>query len=112
MSERFRRRPSLSGLIVVLDAALDALRRDEFGEWSVVGRHGELYAAPGGFYVVLNAGDAPAWPIQRATLGFCETVHDRVEDGVGLLRLSRMPTDGEAALLRRALGIDRAMAEV
>jgi hypothetical protein len=114
-------REALLKLVEALGCRDSALRRDECGDWTVKGRYGDIYAAPGttahglppgeGFQIYFRGAEefgeplsSKGWTYERALL-FCKVTQDG--DDEGMLSLDRLPTEMEAALIRDKLGIPK-----
>lgn len=96
-------RPELLALVSALDCTDKALRRDECGDWRILGRSGHVYAVPEGFQILVEAGTPRAWSAVKRRLAFADLRNDG--DTEGCFILDRLPTAGEAALIRRDLTI-------
>jgi hypothetical protein len=98
----------------------NAVRRDERGDWRVVGKFGHIYAVPGtldrpkaeGFQIYFRGApefeerlDTKAWTWAKKGLAFCEVTNDGDEEG--MLFLDRLPTADEALITRDKLGISK-----
>jgi hypothetical protein len=97
-------------LLTALDASHVALRRDlnGKGDIGIHGKLGHIYADGTGFLLCITAKDerdqSPRrWTNIKRRLAFCRLTQDG--DDEGCLRLDRLPTSAEAALIREALGI-------
>jgi hypothetical protein len=104
--------PALLLLGSALKSRKTALRRDECGDWRILGRHGHIYAVPiaaapsGAGYqlmVLPEAGSARGWTAAKQVLNFARLTNDG--DTEGAFILDRLPTQEEAARIRRVLGI-------
>lgn len=115
-----RQRPALLASIEALDARPNCLRRDECGDWQVVGKLGHIYAVPGtlarrdaeGFQLYFRGAardeepsDTKAWTWAKKALGFCKITNDG--DGEGMLFLDRLPNPEEAVTIREKFGIPK-----
>jgi hypothetical protein len=109
-------RVSLKGLLLALDASPVSLKRDlvrgegRTGDLAVHGRLGHIYPDGDGYLLCIVAADeldqsARRWSNVKQRLGFCQLRQDG--DAEGTLRLDRLPTPHEAALVREALGVKR-----
>ena len=103
-------RAALLPLIAALDASPLALQRDlvrgegPAGDWAIYGTLGHIYADVDGFLLCVASDESPRrWTNVKARLRFCRVTQDGDIDGC--LRLDRLPTPAEAALIREALGI-------
>ena len=90
-------------LLVALDAAPSQLRRDECGWWIIGGRRGAIHTwGDGKTWVVYVMGRSTRhWTMTKRRLAFMTVTQDG--DDEGCLRLFRLPTLDEAALVRDAL---------
>jgi len=97
-------RASLLALVAALDASPLALRRDECGDWRILGKLGHVYADGAGYLLcVVSDESVRRWSNVKARCGFCRLVNDG--DDEGCLRLHRLPTPKEATFIREAIGI-------
>jgi hypothetical protein len=107
-------REALLKLTEALGCRNNALRRDEGGDWRILGKQGWIYAVPNGFQLVFFArngvtewdGVGPHmedyWNAKRA-LTFCRLTQDGT--GEGIFILDRLPTATEAEAIRDTLVI-------
>ena len=104
----------LQALLTALDASPIALQRDlhrvegRKGDHSIHGKLGHIYVDGRGFLLCVTGKDerdqSPRrWTNIKRRLAFCRLMQDG--DDEGCLRLDRLPTSAEAALIREALGI-------
>jgi hypothetical protein len=114
-----KQRPALLALRDALGCRDNALRRDECGDWRIVGKLGHVYAVPGsldrpkaeGFQIYFRGSGefeepprgSPAWSYVKKAMAFCEVTNDG--DGEGMMFLDRLPTAAEAEIIRDKLGI-------
>jgi len=98
-------RAQLKELLVALIAWVRALRRDECGAWCITGKRGTIHTWGDGVNWVLyvSCRSERHWTATKQRLKFCELVLDGSAEG--LLRLHRLPTPEQAAVIREALGI-------
>jgi hypothetical protein len=105
-------RPALLKLVEALGSRPAALRRDECGDWRVMGRLGHIYAVPEGFQICFRG--APEFeepPPGSKAWGFAKTamqpfvIVTQDGDSEGVMAMSRLPTEGEAEIIRAKLGI-------
>lgn len=112
-----KQRPTLLALRDALGCRDNALRRDECGDRRINGKHGHIYAVPGtleqptaqGFLIYYSGpehiGSARGWGFaKRAFQDFGCTVTQDGDDN-GAVFLDRLPTPGEAAIIRDKLHI-------
>jgi hypothetical protein len=97
-------RKQLETLLSVVNGAVNALRRDECGEPAIIGSRGTIRACDGKFYVYIPSGSALAWTWVKKQLAAFTTVSQDGDDE-GILVLSRMPDEVEAATLRKYIGL-------
>ena len=92
-------------MIGALGAWTRALRKDECAAWRVSGKHGRIYTWGDGstWLLSVQCRSARHWAATKGRLGFCELTQDC--DDEGCLRLRRLPTLTEAAVIRDVLGI-------
>ena len=92
-------------LLVVLEATPSQLRRDECGWWIIGGRCGTIHTWGDGktWLVYVTCRSARHWTATRRRLRFMTVTQDG--DDEGCLRLFRLPTPEEAAVIRDALGL-------
>jgi hypothetical protein len=93
----------LDDLVKALGCQDRAYRRDECGDWMIEGKQGHIYAHPEGFYLYCNPGSARGWTFAKRALEFCTVTQDG--DDEGFLKLTRLPTEYEAGIIRDKLGI-------
>jgi hypothetical protein len=97
-------RADLERLLAALNGAINAIRRDECGDPSIMGSRGKIYACEGVFSVYAACRSPRHWTfVKRSLAGFCTVTQDG--DDEGFLRLDRMPTTDEAATLRDVIGL-------
>ena len=101
---RVRDRAELYALLTALHGAMNTLRRDECGDWTIAGSHGHIRACDETFYVYVRCHSGQAWTYAKKQLAGFTMVHQDGDDE-GILRLSRMPNAHEAATLRGYAGL-------
>ena len=101
---RAQDRDELSTLLTVLHGAMNTLRRDQCGDPTIIGSRGHNRACDGTFYICLECRSALAWTHAKRQLASFSMVH-RDGDQEGILILSRLPDESEAATLRRYVGL-------
>ena len=101
---RVQDRDELSTLLSVLHGAMNALRRDECGDWTIAGSRGQIRACDETFYIYVRCHSGQAWTYAKKQLADFATVHQDGDDE-GILMLCRMPGADEAATLRRYVGL-------
>jgi hypothetical protein len=80
------------------------LRRDECGDYTIIGKLGHIYTDDQGFLLYVTAPGSPRrWSLVKRRLAFCSLKQDG--DDEGCLYLDRLPEPAEAELIREALGI-------
>jgi hypothetical protein len=100
-------RPRLIELRDALDARSSCLRRDECGDWALLGSFGHVFAVPEGFQFYVTTDERPRkWTFVKQRLSFCRVTQDG--DDEGCLILDRLPSAQESELIRGALGIPKA----
>jgi hypothetical protein len=94
-------------LLSALNATGRALRRDECGAWCISGERGSIHTWGDGKSWVLYVAcrSARHWTSTKPRLGFCEMRLDCETEGT--LRLHRLPTAEQAAVIRDVLGIEK-----
>src|SRR5882724_6214700 len=96
---RIQDRVELETLLISLNGAKNAIKRDECGDWIIAGSRGTIRACDGKFYVYISSGSARAWTFVKKLLVNFTIIHqDGDEEGV--LMLSRMLDTDEAEVLR------------
>jgi hypothetical protein len=101
---RAQDRKELQTLIAAINGAQNSLRRDECGDWTIIGARGTVHATDGRFYVYLCPGSAKAWHYaKKALASFAAPSQDGDEDG--MLTFTRMPNEDEAKTLRSYIGL-------
>jgi hypothetical protein len=114
MSDRHpaaKQRASLLRFAAALGSRASALRPDECGDPSVIGKKGHVYAVCGmvgepskaGFQLCVSAASTTAWTYAKRALAFAHLTNDGDEEG--MFFLDRLPTKVEANAIRRYLGI-------
>ena len=90
-------------LLAALDASPSQLRRDEAGWWIIAGRRGAIHTWGDGrtWGVHVIGRSTRHWTTIKRRLAFMTVTQDGDEEGC--LRLFRLPTPREAALIRDAL---------
>lgn len=105
-------RERLLELVEALGCRDACLKRDDCGDWRVVGKLGHVYAVPkAGFLIYFRgapefeeATSSQAWTwCKKALEPFCEVRNDG--DGEGMLFLDHLPSADEAEIVRLKLGI-------
>jgi hypothetical protein len=117
MPDRFQptvQRSALLELVKTLGCRDNALRRDECSDRRINGKQGHIYSVPEGFQLVFFArcgvtewdGDGPHiedYTGAKRALIFCRLAQDGTGEGIFLL--DRLPTPGEAEIIRDTLAI-------
>ena len=90
-------------LLAALDAAPSQLRRDECGSWIIGGQRGAIHTWGDGktWLAYIRCRSRQHWTFTKRRLAFMTVTQDGDEEGC--LRLFRLPTPEEAALIRDAL---------
>ena len=101
---RAQDRDELSTLLTILHGAMNALRRDECGDWTIFGSRGHIRACDGTFHVYVQCRSPMHWTYAKKQLAGFAMVHQD-GDGEGILMLTRMPNAHEAATLRGYAGL-------
>jgi hypothetical protein len=97
-------RAGLETLLAAVNGAMNALRRDACGDWTITGSRGTIRASGGKFYVYIPSGSAKAWTYaKRALASFALPSQDGDEEGI--LTFERMPDADEAETLRSYIGL-------
>ena len=113
-------RPELLKLVEALGCREAALRRDECGDWRINGKYGYIYAVPGmtvhglppgeGFQIYYRGAaefEEPStsrgWTFAKEAMSFAKVTQDG--DMEGMLFLGRLPSPGEAEIIRDKLWI-------
>jgi hypothetical protein len=95
---------SLVTLLDVLDASNVTLGRDRCVDYAIDGKSGKIYQDGGGYLLYVTTGEsAVKWRHIKQRLSFCRVTQDG--DDEGCLHLDRLPTEDEAALIRKTLGL-------
>jgi hypothetical protein len=103
-------RKALLALAPSLGCSDMTLRRDECGDPRISGKHGHVYAVPGGFSIFVTTQSPRAWGFAKRAWGFAKkalSFSKLVNDGddEGAFFLDRMPSKAEADLIRAYCGI-------
>ncbi len=109
-----KQRPALLALLTALNASPKTLRRDDCGDWQILGTRGHIYAIPGtltepgreGFHIFIMGWSSRGWNAARSEIGkFASVTNDG--DDEGALFLARLPTASEAEVIRKWCGIPK-----
>ena len=106
LSDKFppdRQRAALVAFAKALGSRDSALRRDECGDWKIVGARGHVYAVPAGFQFFVLGWSALGWGKAKRDLSFAALCNDG--DGEGGFILTRLPAGAEALSIRKWAGI-------
>lgn len=106
MTDRYppaAQRESLLTFAQALRSASSAFRRDDCGDPHIRGRRGHVSAVPGGFQLYCICETGMAWTWAKKAMPFARLTQD--DDREGMLAMSRPPSAGEAAIIRRYLAI-------
>ena len=92
-------------LLTALDAAPSQLRRDECGSWIIGGQRGAIHTWGDGktWLAYVMGRSTRHWTMTKRRLAFMTVTQDG--DDEGCLRLSRLPTPEQAAVIRNALAL-------
>lgn len=96
-------RPALLSLASALSSATTTLRRDECGDWRILGTAGHIYAVPEGFQIIAESASRRGWGAAKRRLAFATLQRDG--DTEGAFILDRLPTEAEAVEIRHVIGI-------
>jgi hypothetical protein len=96
-------RVALSSMLVSLNGAKNALRRDQCGDWTIRGSRGHVRACGKRFSVYVTTQSARAWTFAKRALDFCQLSQDG--DDEGILTLDRLPSSAEAEIMRQYIGL-------
>jgi hypothetical protein len=98
-------RAELGTLLTAINGAMNTLRRDACGDWTISGSRGHIRACGGTFFVYIEGRSARAWTYAKKQLhGICP-VASQDGDHEGILTFSRMPDADEAVMLRQYVGL-------
>ena len=98
-------RANLDALLAAINGARNALRRDECGDWTIIGSRGTIHACDGVFSVYIEGHSALASTHAKKQLhGICPVV-SQDGDRESVLTFQRMPDADEAATLRQYVGL-------
>jgi len=114
MSDKFppvMQRPRLLALASTLEISITQLRRDDCGDWAIIGNSGRVYAVLSGFQIVIagwEADRAPwstakGWNLCKSKLSFAKLMQDGHDEGAFVLE--RDPRGDEAAIIRECVGL-------
>jgi hypothetical protein len=92
-------------LLTALNASDRALRRDECGAWTLIGRQGSIHTWGDGTSWVLFVAcrSRQQWTSTKKRLAFCTVTQDGEDEGC--LRLQQLPTPEQAKVIRDVLGL-------
>ena len=97
-------RADLAVLLTAVNGAKNALKRDECGDWIIIGTRGTIRACNGTFSVFVACWSRRHWFfVRQALAGFCSVTQDGDDEGV--LRLTRLPVGEEIVRLRHVIGL-------
>jgi hypothetical protein len=97
-------RADLEVLLGVLHGAKISLRRDDSGDWNIIGGRGRIVCCNGSFTITIDLRSSRRWrSARRALASFTTCVQDG--DGEGVLRIDHLPSVDEAARLRDVIGL-------
>ena len=97
-------RADLAVFLNAVNGAKNALKRDECGDWIIIGTRGTIRACNGTFSVFVAGRSRRHWYfVKKALAGFCRITHDGDDEGV--LRLTRLPAGEEIVRLRHVIGL-------
>jgi hypothetical protein len=107
-AEFFADKAKLQTMLVALDAAHSQLRLDSCRTWTIRGKRGYLATWGNGvrWLIYCAPGSARKWNRIRqalSPLGRCT----QDGDDEGIIRIDRLPTHEQAALIRKAIGLVR-----
>jgi hypothetical protein len=87
-------RADLAVFLTAVNGAKNALKRDECGDWIIIGTRGTIRACNGAFSVFVAGRSRRHWFfVKKALAGFCSITQDGDDEGV--LRLTRLPAGEE-----------------
>lgn len=98
-------RPRLLALASALDVSLTQLRRDDCGDWAIIGRRGTIYALPAYFQIVITGWSARGWNACKADFSFAFLTQDAEDDGS--FQLYDSPTPEQAERVRHWVRLKR-----
>lgn len=106
-----KQKPAIVAMAAQLEISLVHLRRDECGDWSLLGRFGRVYSTASGFLIIISGwaeNDAPwltarGWNNCKKDMEFMTLKNDGDEDGAFMF--DRLPTASEASLIRKYVGL-------
>jgi hypothetical protein len=92
-------------LLTALNASDRALRRDECGAWTLIGKQGSIHTWGDGKSWVLFVAcrSKQGWTSSKNRLAFCTVTQDGEDEGC--LRLHQLPTPEQANVIRDVLGL-------
>lgn len=107
MSDKFPpalQRPRLLALVSALEISLGQLRRDECGDWAILGRFGRVYALPCGFQILITGWATQGWNLCKREFRFATLTQDG--DGEGAFVFGRDdPAPYEVDIIRKRVGL-------
>jgi len=101
-------RPFILELTNALCVSPRNVQKDECGDWIIVARRGHVATDLLAFYAYVRARSPRHWKAVKRKLHFLCVTQDGDDEGIFILR--EMPTSGQAATIRKVLGIRRALA--
>jgi hypothetical protein len=92
-------------LLTALNGWDRALRRDECGAWTIIGKQGSIHTWGDGksWVSFVACRSALHWTYTKRRLSFCTVTQDCEDEGS--LRLHQLPTPEQAEIIRDVLGI-------
>jgi hypothetical protein len=96
-------------LLTALNGWDRALRRDECGAWTIIGKQGSIHTWGDGKSWVLFVAcrSRQHWTLTKKRLAFCKVTQDGEDEGC--LRLHQLPTPEQAEVIRDILGVRKRM---
>lgn len=101
---RVQDRTELEALLIIINGAKNAIRRDECSDWIIAGSRGTIRACDGKFYVYISCHSPVIWNNAKKKLSDF-TTPSQDGDQEGILLLSQMPATDDAEMLRNYIGL-------
>lgn len=108
MSDKFQpimQRPRLLALASALEISLVHLRRDDCGDWALLGRFGRVYALASSYQIAITGWETLGWNRCKREFAFATLTQDG--DDEGAFTFDRDPTPYEAETIRHRVGLKK-----
>lgn len=93
----------LNTLSKYLKISPSRMRLDVYGDWNVVGKKGKIFTDGQLWYLYVSPENSRVWNNIKKKLAFMDLSQDGEDEGI--LKLERMPSESEAKVVRKVLGM-------